>query len=177
MKSKFEPNRTTEEYDRQYNLFYLSLHPYIRTKSLMGSKKEEEQDKSKVANIVIYDINNQQSKTLFEQVNEQEVITHFLFETAYDKKEKGMEYNRCYSHKIQNNYDIETRSPLDKLLICQRNLESGKSKLWTANKNGDALLLLAELDKDMEWIVDVYNQKVRTFNRCMDEMKIRDYDW
>ena len=167
-------NLPGEEYDREYNLFYLSIHP--RSKKLIGSKKEIEHDASKTNNVIIYNIEKKTSLILFDQVSDKEVITHLLFETAYDEKQEEVIFNR-YSSKVQNNEHIKKRPLKNRLLICQEDVDSHKKKLWIFDKDGSGKKLLAELDGSEEWRLDIYNSKIRTFLRTTENPSITDYDW
>ena len=163
-----------EEYDRENNLFYLSIYP--KSRKIMSGKKETSYDTSKVVNVVIHDVKKQTSKPLFEETSGHEVLTHLLFETSYDEKLKEITFNR-YSSKVQNNRRIEKRPLLDRLLVCQEDLDSGLKKLWAFDKDGSNQRLLVSLPKEAEWRLDVYNQSSRTFIRDADNPEIRDYDW
>lgn len=174
MDYKYQRNFDTEEYDRECNLFYLSIHP--KTKKLMGGKKDAEPDLKKVSNIIIYDVAQQISKVLFETIGDKEVITHLFFEAAYDEQKQEIIFNR-YSSKIQNNHGVEQRLVKDRLLICQENRDTHQKKLWTSKKDGTSRKLLAELKADQEWRLDVYNGKVRTFRRSTENPSVTDHDW
>ncbi len=174
MNYKYQRKFNTEEYDRQFNLFYLSIHP--KAKKLMGGKKDTGYDLTKVSNIVIYDVANKRSKVLFENVIDKEVITHMLFETGYDEKLQEILFNR-QSSKIQNNHSIAHRQSYNQLLICQENTDTYHKKLWISKKDGSSLALLAELDNTTEWRLDVYNGKVRVFRRSDENPFVKDYNW
>ncbi len=174
MNYKYQRKFNTEEYDRQFNLFYLSIHP--KAKKLMGGKKDTGYDLTKVSNIVIYDVSNQSSKILFEEVSDKEVITHVLFETEYNEQQQEILFNR-HSSKIQNNHTIAHRQLYNQLLICQENTDTHHKKLWISKKDGSSKKLLAELDATTEWRLDVYNRKIRTFTRSSENPLIEDYDW
>lgn len=167
-------NNPGEEYDREFNLFYLSVHP--KSKKLMGGSKEMTYDSSKTSNIIVYDVKKKTSLKLFDQVSDKEVITHLLFETAYDEKQEQVVFNR-YSSKVQNNGYIERRSLKNRLLVCQEDMDSHKKKLWTFTKYGGERNLLATLDRSEEWRLDVHNSKIRTFFRSIENPAITDYDW
>lgn len=171
---KYQRNFNVEEYDRQFNLFYVSIHP--KAKRLMGNRKDGEDDLTKVSNIVIYGVANKTSKTLFEKVTDKELITHMLFETAYDEERQEIVFNR-HSSKIQNNHGIEHRQLYNQLLICQENIDTHHKKLWISKKDGSSIALLAELDATTEWRLDVYNRKIRTFQRSAENPSVKDYDW
>lgn len=171
----FSPNFNTEEFDRTFNLFYLSIHPHLastkaKTKSFFGNDEIEEyqKDDAKVKNIVIYDINKQSQSLLFEKVNETEVITHFLYETKFDRREKELLFNKT-SHLIRNNQEIEERDPINLIFICQLDQNTDFRKIWTFDKHGNNQKLICTIDSSYE--------KIRTIKRNAKHASIQDYNF
>ncbi len=189
-KLQSSPNFNTEEFERSFNLFYLSIHPHLpnhsiktKTKSFFGNDNEEvkikepyKKDISKVKNIIIYDIEKQSQSFLFDDVKETEVITHFLYEEEFSKKEQDICFNKA-SHVLKNNRNISEREPLNLLIICQLDRETDDRKIWTTDKYGNNQKLIVTIDSDSEWQIDVYNQKIRIIQRDDKQASIKDYDF
>jgi hypothetical protein len=172
----YEENHITEEYDRQYNLFYLSLHPVKKTKGLISGKRDHYIDYSQASNIAVYDISQGRTLYLFDTAQEGEEITHLLFEVIYREVNQEMGFNRT-SSKIQNNKFIEKREPVDRVWVCQFSTRKELHRLWSFRKNGEGKRLIAEFGKETEWRIDVYNQKIRLIHRQADKVEIKDYEW
>ena len=173
MKS-YQPDRDNETYDRQFNLFFLSVHP--KTKKMIGNKKDSPADLTKICNLIIYDIGNQTTHQFFETVAPKEIITHFFFEKSYDEEAKQIQFNQ-YNKRIQNNYDITQRPLTDRLLVCQENTETRQKKLWVSKKDGASMGLLATMDQEEDWRLDVYNRIIITFRRDEHDPSIKQYAW
>lgn len=174
MGSFYKEDRVTEEHDRQFNLFYLSMHRPKKLKGLMSSKNEEDFDYKKITNMAVFDMVNAKTTYLFKNVAKDEVITHFLYELYYRKKDGNMTFNR-HSSKILNNSQIDERAPLNKLIVCQKSEETGKKKIWTFDKHGEHKTLITEIDKNTDWRIDVFNQKIITFKRSVEQVEFNDY--
>lgn len=182
-KLQFSPNFNTEEFERSFNLFYLSLHPHLssnkaKTKSFFGNEEEEpyKKDTSKVKNIVIYDIDKQSQSLLFEKVKSTEVITHFLYETNFDRRDKEIEFNKTSSY-IKNNKEIEEREMLNILIVCQLDQETDTRKIWSFDKYGKNAKLITTIKENAEWQWDIYNQKIRIIERDAQQASIQDFNF
>ena len=172
----FSPNFNTKEFERSFNLFYLSIHPHLsstktsKPKSFFANNEinnedeEYKQDNSRVKNIVIYDINKQGQSILFEKVNDTEVITHFLYEEQFDEIEKVITFNKS-TNVIRNNKKIKERNMLNLIIVCQLDLSNNMRKIWTFDKYGNNQKLICTIESSYEWQVDVFNQKIRTITR------------
>ncbi|MBT31957.1 MAG: hypothetical protein CMO01_20045 [Thalassobius sp.] len=174
--SKFRDNNITEELERQFNLFYLSMHRPKKSKGLISNKKELEADYSKVSNMAIYDIANDKTSYFFDAVKDDEVITHFLYENKYCEEDKRISYNRM-SSKVINTSDIEKREPVNRVIICQKNETSDRSKLWSFKKNGEDKKLITEMDAATDWRIDAYNLKIITFKRYESKVEFNEFGY
>jgi len=161
-----------EEHERQFNLFYLSMH--LPKKGRLTSKNEDNLDFSKVVNMAIYDMSSQKTSYLFSEVSKTDIITHFMYEEGYDSNLRKINYN-SNSARILNNKDIAERKPHDKLVVCQKNEDSGKQKIWSFTKRGENKALITEIDSQTEWRMDVFNQKLITFKRTLNAVEFSDY--
>jgi|GEM_PF-3196491 len=180
----------TEEIERQFNLLYLSMHRSKSKKGLMSSYKDDDFDYTRAFNIAILNIENNNTTYLFEQVKEEETISHLLYETGYEEEPislslphpgyqkigKKIIFNRS-SSKIINNENIEKRNPSNKLIVCQLDKSKSVQRIWRFNKHGQNKTLITEIDFKTEWRVDVFNQKILTFKRLIHNVEFDIYSF
>ncbi|UZR93816.1 hypothetical protein [Chondrinema litorale] len=174
--TKFRDNNITEELDRQFNLFYLSLHRSKKSKGLISNKKELELDYNKVSNIAIYDIANDKTSYFFDKVEDDVEITHFLYEKSYCEEDQRITYNRI-SGKVKNITDIAKRELYNRVVICQLNETTLVKKLWSFKKNGEDKKLITEMDAATDWRIDAYNLKIITFKRYESKVEFNEFGY
>ncbi|MEL6560106.1 MAG: hypothetical protein AAFQ94_18090 [Bacteroidota bacterium] len=162
-----------EEYERAFNLFYLSMH--LPKKGRLSSKSDENLDFTRITNIAIYDINQNSTSYLFSESSDTSVVTDLIYEVGYNDNSRRMTFNKENS-LITNNRNIDERSPFDKLIVCQLFEDTEKQKIWSFTKKGEHQTLIAEIDHQTHWRLDVYNQKIITFKRSVEHVEFNDYD-
>ncbi|MEO1806961.1 MAG: hypothetical protein AAFU33_19240 [Bacteroidota bacterium] len=162
----------TEEIDPLTGLFFLSLHKK-KSKGMMS--KEEEWDYSHSYNMAIYDPKTDQTRYLFDNPYEDDAITHILYETGYNGASGKVVFNRSSSRIV--NTQFAQREPSSKILVCQRIKAQNTFKIWLFDKNTASSQLIAALDDNSSWVLDVKNQKVIAYKRELKGVDFKAFDF
>ena len=158
-----------DEYDKTTDLYFTSAVSYEDGGFLKGTDH-------KAIDVYIYSPETNKGVYLFGQKNKSR-ITELLFESAFDNDSRSMLFNTEDKHAVRNNHSIDERTPKDRILVLTYNDETKESALWTASKNGENLKKLKDLNKIMEWHVDVRNEKIRFITKNNNSIKVESVDW
>jgi hypothetical protein len=169
-----------EEYEQQYNLCYLSIHPMIEEKGFLSSKKTL--DPNQTVNIAVYDIHSRTTTYLFEKGLESETIVDFVFEERYDEARQVICYNDSAHFQkigIRNNKKIVQRALANRVWVLTEQASASKKtyKLWSFEKKGSAKRLIAEFDENTFCRMDVWNQRIRLLKYGSDKVEIQDFEY
>lgn len=149
-------------------------HSITRRPGIISGK--DKKDKSKITNILIYDIKDNSQKYMF-KMDFNEKITAFYYEMYFDQKDRKIVFNKDddYYGKILNNQNIDEREIKNKLII--ETTHEYLSTIWICDKNGKNLKKLYTLKDDYDWHIDVFNSKIRVVGQDLSEVKIKNFDW
>lgn len=171
-KANFNNPFPRSAYDRTFNILYLNVNPTMKT-GIMKSKSDF--DEKTVTNLAIYDIGKNELSHFFEKGNTKKIL-HLFYETGYNEKQKKMDFNKEH-FPIFNNEDIEERAKSDKLFIVAEGATGEECEFWVSTRLGENKKRIKTFPKELDWRIDVFNQKVLFIYRLEDEVKIDAYDW
>jgi hypothetical protein len=164
--------RRDTEYDREYNLLYVKVNPTIRT-GIVKSKTEV--DAKIISNLAIYDIEKNTLIHFFEKGTKNKIVYYF-YETSYNEEFERMDFNTI-SPQIFNNQKIEKREKANKLFVITEKEQTNEYELWISSRLGTNKQMVKRFHKELDWRIDVYNQKMLFIHKLENEIKIEAIDW
>ena len=163
--------------EKTNNLLYITVNP-----SAGGIRRSKtDLDKTRIIDIVIYNLNDHTLKYLFVDNSllddsKKRSIVSIIFEQEYDRSNKMMSLN-THSANIINNQKIEKREPSEHLFILIESKKKGEFELWQSTKLGTALRLIKSFTENIEWRLDITNQKILFIQKKPYQVHVESFDW
>lgn len=168
----FNPYSDTE-YDRSFNLLYIKVNPTLVKSGIVKSKSAT--NTNVTSNLGIYDIGKDKLSHFFE-INHDKVIIAIIYEKRYNEENKQFDFN-VSSAMIFNNYDIEKREKADVLFVVAYIKSKEHFEFWKSSRNGENKVLVKTYEKERDWRIDVYNQKIIFIHKKKNEVEVEAFDW
>ncbi len=164
-----------ESYDRSLNLMYLPIYKNQNRTGGFGSLKSEKTN-HKISNLAIYDIDKDNANYLFPK-GEDRVIINYYFEKEYNTEQECMTFNGTFGNS-SNNYKIDKRDCVDKMIILTENNSKNHIDFWLSNKKGENPKLIKTYDKnEVSWKLDILNKKIFFIQQVNEEIRIDPIEW
>ncbi len=158
-------------FDNTLGLMYLAIKEEQKKRAFSNLKGNN----SIIKNIAIYDIHNQSTSYLFDNLPEHSSIRDIWFEQYYDDKLKRIAYST--SVNVRNNENVSSRPLKQNLLIKVWNVNQEVYTLFLSDKRGKNKTELATFDKESDFFIDAYNAKIHIIKQVSDQLQIATYDW
>lgn len=164
-------HRRFRYFDNHSSLIYFSV-----IESEEKKRRISKRNYKRIVNICIFDQDKESSKMLFERDLEEKSIHGFIFEAAHRGNTRTIDFEGRYID-TQNNRDIASRKPKDRLLLSIHNPQSSLLDLVSFNKQGEHKESIASIEVGSDWFIDVFHQKIRLIRQVQNRIQIDNYDW
>jgi len=188
--------RVKKYYHNDNNILFISTYAYDNT-GIFGSNDVK---KSRITNYLIYDVNKNTKKYLFDKERSEDIVL-LLFENKFNDKYGNIIFNIDYTEEaytygydkfqsifndekkcisepyIFNNCSLNKRPLNDKILILLFDDDSDLYTIYTSKLDGTDLKLIIQFSEDDDWHLDLKNNKIRVFIQKGIKSNLAEFEW